>query len=137
MRPKLSKWEQAPALHSGANPRSRAHFGVRRLDAALSPGELAATSERRSLPDFGVVSSRVTDGRTREVIRTPFLRAPITPPTITELVTIKNRYLSSLPNCESHRLKALSCVEIALSRFWHRRTTTGPRQRAFIDCGFL
>jgi hypothetical protein len=49
MRPRLSEREQAPALHSGANPQSPAHFGVRRLAAALSPRELAVTSERRSL----------------------------------------------------------------------------------------
>jgi hypothetical protein len=51
MRPRLSEREQAPALHSGTNPQSPAHFGVRRLATALSPRELAATSERRSLPD--------------------------------------------------------------------------------------
>jgi hypothetical protein len=51
LRPRLSEREQAPALHSGANPQSPAHFGVRRLATALSPGDLAATSERRSLPD--------------------------------------------------------------------------------------
>jgi hypothetical protein len=50
MRPRLSEREQAPALHSGANPQSPAHFGVRRLAAALSPRALAATSEQRSLP---------------------------------------------------------------------------------------
>jgi hypothetical protein len=46
MRPRLSGREQAPAFRSNANPRSPANFGVRRLDAALSPRELAATSER-------------------------------------------------------------------------------------------
>jgi hypothetical protein len=49
MQPRLSEREQAPALHSGSNPQSPAHFGVRRLAAALSPRELAVTSERRSL----------------------------------------------------------------------------------------
>jgi hypothetical protein len=51
MRPRLSEREQAPALHSGANSQSPAHFGVRRLATALSPRELAATSKRGSLPD--------------------------------------------------------------------------------------
>jgi hypothetical protein len=51
MRPRLSEREQAPALHIGANPQSPAHFGVRRLAAALSSSELATTNERRLLPD--------------------------------------------------------------------------------------
>jgi hypothetical protein len=54
MRRRLSEREQAPALQSGAGPRSPAHFGVRRLAAALSPRELAVTRERRSLPDLAL-----------------------------------------------------------------------------------
>ena len=57
MRPGLSEREQAPALHSAANSQSPAHFGLRRLDAALAPRELAATSERRSLLDCALSSS--------------------------------------------------------------------------------
>jgi hypothetical protein len=72
MRPKLSKRDQAPALHSGANPRSRAHFGVRRLDAALSPRELAATSERRSLP-----CNHSTQKSLMTVTTLPFLKMTI------------------------------------------------------------